>query len=296
VHVRRNLLFNRGTAIFLIILTVLPGVLGAVAPVVVGVGVAVLRPVVVRHVGRTLAGQFALALAKGAGQAAGRWLVDWLRESSNGKTLDRQLQERKAEIDAHLGRATPAERKVLETELETLRNQRRIIQAALSRVPKREEIERFQREVSADLERLELIVADHEKRIGQLEEDVTDLRIRVEDIEARLGPGATLEDLDRFDEAAATVDEEITAGLMLRFQIDPSDAFVRTWRRGDARGVMNGRAAEYDPRKKGTQTLYLASDGEYLIYLLHDTMPGYRIKVNANSLEDPRTIRVALEK
>lgn len=292
---RRNLLFNRGIAIFLIVLA-LPGGLEAVAPVVVGVGVAVLRPVVVRKVGRTLAGQFAVALTKGAGQAAGRWLVDWLRESSNGKTLDHQLQDRKAEIDTNLGRATPAERKVLEAELETLRNQRRIIQTALSRVPKREEIERFQREVSADLEKLELIVADHEKRISQLETEVADLHDRVENIEGRLGPGATLADLDRFDEAAVTVNEEITAGLMLRFQIDPSDAFVRTWRRGDTRAVVNGRASEYDPRKKGTQTLYLASDGEYLIFLIHDTLPTYRIKVNADSLEDPRTIRVALGK
>ncbi|HYO14681.1 MAG TPA: hypothetical protein VE685_15915 [Thermoanaerobaculia bacterium] len=287
---RRNRLLNRGTALFLILLTALPGMLDA-NPVVVGV---VVRSVVVRTVGKTLTTQFKAALTRGAGEAAGRWLVDWLRESSNGKTLDRQLQERQSEIDAGFARATPAERKVLEAELAALRKQRRIIQDALSRVPKREEIEQFQREVSADLQRLEEIVADHEKRIGKLEGDVADLRSRVEDIEGRLGPGATLADLDRFDEAARTADTELTTGLMLRFQIDPSDCFVRTWRRGDARGVVNGRAAEYDPRKKNTQTLYLPSDGEYLIYLIHDTLPTHRIKVNADSLEDPRTIQVVL--
>ena len=82
---------------------------------------------------------------------------------------------------------------------------------------------------------------------------------------------------EEWDVAAAAADAERTLQGELRFELDPEDAIVRTWLRGDRRAVVQGNARYFRPKRKGERSLELPP-GDYLITFVHDRIGEYTIK------------------
>jgi hypothetical protein len=286
---RRRLAFLLIASLALGLLPVLPRPAFSAAPVVVIGGRLVFK------VAKWLGQELLAGAAAGAGEEMGRRAVGFVLDRETGQKFNQQLQQRETEIGTKIRRVSTPEQARLQTELEVIRSQREMIQSLLKSTPRPEDLARFRRQVKNDLDKIADILEEHEERIGDLEYEVAALQAQLEALE-EVAPITMLKDADRFDEAVAAVNLEVTAGLQLTFQVEPGDAFIRTWRRGEPRASLNGRANEYDPRKKGSKVLYLAGDGEYLVTIIHDTLPSYRILVRASELEDPKTFRVRLGK
>ncbi len=242
-------------------------------------------------------GDILLAVAKEVGKAVLSAVVqrgtNALIDHVKGQWYEKRLDEATEAAKTKLTTASPDERKTLDREIEIARSQRRTLERLMQSVPSQQELDELRRQVATDLEAVHEVLGEHDQRIGQLEADIRELRSRVESLESReLGPDPS--DEARFDEEAQHAQMELETGLQIHFEIDPGDAYVRTWRRGDPRGIVNGQAREYDPREKGFSTLDLPSDGEYLIVLLHGLLPGRRIHVRASSFHDPTIIRLRL--
>lgn len=287
---QRRLAFLLIASLALVLLPVLPRPAFSVGPAAVVVGGRL-----VFKVAKWLGTELLAGAAAGAGEEMGRRSVGFVLDRETGQKYNQQLQQRETEIGTQIRRVSTPEQARLQTELEVIRSQREMIQSLLKSTPRPEDLARFRRQVKSDLDKIEDILEEHEQRIGDLEYEVAALKAQLDALE-EVTPITMLKDAERFDEAVAVVHLEVTAGLQLTFQVEPGDASVRTWRRGEPRASLNGRANEYDPRKKGSKVLYLAGDGEYLITIIHDTLPSYRILVHASELEDPRTFRVTLGK
>ncbi|MEM1205927.1 MAG: protein kinase [Acidobacteriota bacterium] len=102
--------------------------------------------------------------------------------------------------------------------------------------------------------------------------------------------------LSRFDEAAQGAHAVIRSGRRLQLKIRPDDAIVRILARGDRRGIVQGRAAEFDPSEDDSRVLELPHDGDFLIHLVHDSYPGVRILVHADAAtsSSPKLVSLSL--
>lgn len=250
-----------------------------------------------------LANTFIAAAVTEAGKETGRKAVTFVFDKVKGAYYDKEFAKREVTIRHELPQVSAVEKANLQQELKILQSQRRVLKSLLETTPRQDDLVKLQRQVQADLASLTEILDRHEERIGVLESDVEELKHledRFSELEARLGeleeitPVIVLQQAERFDRAVNAVDLEISTGLHLQFRVEPEDAFIRTWRRGEERATVNGRAKEYDPRRKGTKTLILPFDGDYLITILHETRPSYRILVHADELSDPKVFNVRL--
>jgi hypothetical protein len=106
-----------------------------------------------------------------------------------------------------------------------------------------------------------------------------------------------VEDDNGWGAAAATAKMEIESGLRFQFKVTPPEARVLFWSQGDRRAIVQGSAAEFDPKRdEETRTLELPGDGEYLVILRHGDFPEYVIRVHADRSrgDKPRLLQLAL--
>lgn len=104
------------------------------------------------------------------------------------------------------------------------------------------------------------------------------------------------EHLTAFDQAAGRAQREITSGRLLTFQVEPEEALIRVWRRGDERQRVMGQAQAYAPKNRNSNSLELPEAGQYLITLVAEGFPDFVIYA---LIEDgrgpaPRRIQVSL--
>ncbi len=246
---------------------------------------------------------FISAAVTEAGKETGRKATEFVFDKVTGARYEKEFAKREVTIARELPQASAAERANLQQELKIVRSQRQVLKTLLETTPRQEDLVKLQRQVQWDLASLMEILERHETRIGNLETEVEDLKHledRFAELQARLSeleevtPITILQQAERFDLAVKAVDLEVSAGLHLQFRVEPEDAFIRTWRRGEERATVNGRAKEYDPRRRDAKTLILPFNGDYLITILHDTRPAYRILVHADELVDPRVFSLRL--
>ena len=98
--------------------------------------------------------------------------------------------------------------------------------------------------------------------------------------------------LKDFDQAARSAQRKLESGLFFTFEVEPEDALVRVWRRGDKRQRVMGQAATYAPKKKDTNALELPEPGEYLITLVAEGFPEYILYTKAENRGSPTPQRI----
>ena len=99
-----------------------------------------------------------------------------------------------------------------------------------------------------------------------------------------------------FDAAAAEAHREMNSGRFFKFLIDPSDAVVRLWRRGEERQLVLGQAQQYNAKDRDGRSVELPDDGDYLFTFISDGHPDFLVLVHATSGggSGPQVIRAAL--
>lgn len=93
--------------------------------------------------------------------------------------------------------------------------------------------------------------------------------------------------LAEFDQAAAGARHELRGSRFLRFQVDPPEAYVRAWRRGEERGWVLGKAEEFAAGEKKAGSAELPEAGDYLLTLVADGWPEVTILVHAETGQGP---------
>lgn len=96
-------------------------------------------------------------------------------------------------------------------------------------------------------------------------------------------PTGLAPELRRFDQRASRAAQEVSSSRRLRFQIDPPEAYVRVWQRGERRGWLLGQAKDYDASEKDSKIAELPVDGDYLLTLVADGLPEVDVLVRASA-------------
>ena len=101
--------------------------------------------------------------------------------------------------------------------------------------------------------------------------------------------------MTEFDQMARQAVHEIRSGRRFQFRVKPDDTIVKVQQRGE-KGIVQGRAREFDPKKDDARIVELPSDGDFLIHLIHDGFPEVRIlaHVDAAVATGPRLIRLSM--
>lgn len=87
----------------------------------------------------------------------------------------------------------------------------------------------------------------------------------------------------KFDAAAGQAQREMNTGRFFKFMVEPEDAVVRLWRRGEERQVVLGQAKGYSAKDRDGRSVELPEDGDYLFTFIADGVPNFMVLVHATN-------------
>lgn len=96
------------------------------------------------------------------------------------------------------------------------------------------------------------------------------------------GPPTDSPWLAEFDALVSQASQEVSGGRFFHFDIEPSTAIVRVWRRGDRRQRVMGQAEDYAPNGKNTRALEVPEAGDYLFTVMVDGYPNLLIRAKVD--------------
>ncbi len=111
-----------------------------------------------------------------------------------------------------------------------------------------------------------------------------------------LEPLAVASHIAAFEAAAEGAHREMDSGRFFKFLIEPPDAVVRLWQRGEERQVVLGQARQYNARDRDSRSVELPDDGDFLFTFLGEGHPDLVVLVHATSGRGagPQVIRARL--
>lgn len=90
-------------------------------------------------------------------------------------------------------------------------------------------------------------------------------------------------DLAAFDAAAGEAHREMSTGRYFKFMVEPDNAIVRLWQRGEERQTVLGQAKGYSAKGRDSRSFELPEDGDYLFTFIADGFPNLSVLVHATS-------------